>query len=267
MSSPRRFAIKAVLSPLCVAGMLALSAVAAAPEQAAARADSADLGGGIDSGRLGARSSAATGAVDLRSPFDRPARRAAPIARAVAVMTEGGGVQAPHGYQRLCARDARFCAAPAEPRPGAAVPVNRDLLERLAAYNRGVNAAYEPASDMDVYGVSDLWTLPVRKADCEDYALAKQAGLIAAGWPRESVLIGVVVGEQSPFHAVLVVRTSKGEFVLDNLTDEVLDWRDTGYTWVIRQSTEHPQRWVRVMDDMPGAAPRDVATAGSVQPR
>ena len=73
-----------------------------------------------------------------------------------------------------------------------------------------------------------------------------------AGWPREALLIGVVVGEESPFHAVLIVRTSKGEFVLDNMTDEIRDWRDTGYTWVIRQSTKSPERWVQIVDTATG---------------
>lgn len=265
MTTPRRHPIKALLSPLCAAVVL-LSAVSIAPERADARVDERALrGAGAASTDLPTRraerdrEAAATGAVAVRGAYDGGRERRKVFSeRAPIGMTEGGGVQAPHGYQALCARDARFCEAPTQPRPGVAVPADQALLERLAAYNRSVNAAYTPAEDLATHGVSDLWTLPVDRADCEDYALAKQAGLIAAGWPRESVLIGVVIGETSPFHAVLIVRTSKGEFVMDNLTDEMVDWRDSGYRWVIRQSAERPQRWVRVLDETP-AEIRDVA--------
>ena len=93
------------------------------------------------------------------------------------------------------------------------------------------------------------FSIPSTRADCEDYVLVKQARLLKAGWPRESLLIGVVVGEESPFHAVLIVRTTKGELVLDNMTDEVREWSKTGYKWVIRQSAEYPERWVRILEE------------------
>lgn len=169
--------------------------------------------------------------------------------RAVEIMVEGGGVRAPHGYERFCNQDPRYCAPPKRRRPGALVTANRELIDRLDAFNRSVNAEFTPSEDRAIYGVSDHWTFPSRYADCEDYVLIKQSRLLKAGWPRESLLIGVVVGEESPFHAVLIVRTSKGELVLDNMTDELRDWRDTGYTWVIRQSTQHPERWVQILDN------------------
>ena len=191
----------------------------------------------------------ATGAVASPSGFRQigePERRSR-TRRDLQSMREGGGVRPPYGFERFCKRDRAYCAPPKSRRPGATVTASRDLIERLAAFNRSVNAEFEPSEDKEIYGVSDHWTFPTLHADCEDYVLVKQARLLKAGWPREALLIGVVVGEQSPFHAVLIVRTTKGELVLDNMSDELLDWRDTGYTFVIRQSAETPERWVRVL--------------------
>ena len=46
---------------------------------------------------------------------------------------------------------------------------------------------------------------------------------------------------------MLVVRTDTGDFVLDNLTDRVLDWRKTGYTFLRMQNPQAPNRWSAVL--------------------
>lgn len=204
-------------------------------------------------------SAGATGAIERSEAPFTPQRRA----QRIETMREGGGVRPPAGYERFCAADRTYCRAPALRDPGAVVTVDDQLMAQLDAFNRGINAAYTPGEDMQLYGVADHWTLPSTHADCEDYVLAKQSALIAAGWPPEAVLIGVVVGELSPFHAVLILRTSRGELVLDNMRDEILDWRDTGYTWVIRQSTQRPERWVTIRQE-DGQGPNIVVANGAV---
>jgi len=59
-------------------------------------------------------------------------------------------------------------------------------------------------------------------------------------------------------HAVLTVKTDKGEYVLDNQIDEIRLWSDTGYRFVKRQSQSDPNVWVSLGE--PRAAP---ATASS----
>ncbi len=54
-------------------------------------------------------------------------------------------------------------------------------------------------------------------------------------------------------HAVLTVKTNKGEFILDNQTDDILLWSDTGYQFVERQSQADPNVWVSLGD--PRSAP------------
>ena len=48
--------------------------------------------------------------------------------------------------------------------------------------------------------------------------------LMEAGWPREALLITVVRDKKGEGHAVLTVKTDKGEFILDNQEDRVLLW-------------------------------------------
>ena len=58
--------------------------------------------------------------------------------------------------------------------------------------------------------------------DCEDYVLLKRKMLIDAGWPREALLITVVRDRKGEGHAVLTVKTDKGELVLDNQNENVV---------------------------------------------
>ena len=59
-------------------------------------------------------------------------------------------------------------------------------------------------------------------------------------------------------HAVLTVRTNRGDFVLDNLTTKVMLWKDTPYTYLKRQSARHAGHWVSI--EMP-----DQTVVGSVK--
>ena len=49
-------------------------------------------------------------------------------------------------------------------------------------------------------------------------------------------------------HAILTLRTQRGEFILDNLDRRVVAWRDTPYRFLKRQSVADPGRWNRVED-------------------
>ena len=66
--------------------------------------------------------------------------------------------------------------------------------------------------------------------------LLKRRMLMQAGWPREALLITVVRDKKGDGHAVLTVKTDKGEFILDNQDEQILLWSETGYRFVKRQS-------------------------------
>ena len=94
--------------------------------------------------------------------------------------------------------------------------------------------------------------------DCEEYVLLKRKMLCDAGWPREALLVTVVRDKQGDGHAVLTVKTDKGEFILDNQNENVLAWTKTGYRFMKRQSQSDPDIWVALDDNHPA-----VATASS----
>ena len=94
--------------------------------------------------------------------------------------------------------------------------------------------------------------------DCEDYVLLKRRMLMQAGWPRQALLITVVRDKRGDGHAVLTVKTDKGEFILDNQNEEILLWSETGYRFVKRQSQSDQNVWVSLGDNRPA-----VSTASS----
>ena len=77
-------------------------------------------------------------------------------------------------------------------------------------------------SDYDIYGKDEVWAYPDKGVgDCEDYVLEKRRELNRLGMSLADLLITVVRKPDGEGHAVLTVRTDKGDYVLDNLTDKV----------------------------------------------
>ena len=46
----------------------------------------------------------------------------------------------------------------------------------------------------------------------------------------------MVIDEENAGHAVLMIRTDRGDFILDNKRNAILPWSQTGYTYVKRES-------------------------------
>ena len=136
-----------------------------------------------------------------------------------------GVTQPPYGFVQFCAREAKECrVGPQEDQRFSAGP---QRLTELDTVNRTVNREIEPATDLEVYGQTEYWTIPVTRGDCEDYALLKRKRLLALGWPASALLITVVRDEKGEGHALLTARTVQGDFVLDNKVDEVKLWTRT----------------------------------------
>jgi len=148
----------------------------------------------------------------------------------------------PYGYVRFCSAFAAECRR--GPLEEQRVPGIREKLAELNAVNRQVNAAIRPATDAEIYGEVERWTLPTDRGDCEDYALLKRHILMRQGWPGSALLMTVVRDEKGEGHAILTARTSKGDYILDNKTDELKLWSATPYTYVMRQSYIDPNVWL-----------------------
>jgi predicted transglutaminase-like cysteine proteinase len=157
----------------------------------------------------------------------------------------GAEASPPIGWHLFCReREGRAdCAVPA------LRPLDAELDERrwreILAINAKVNREIEPMTDAEHWGVPEKWSYPTDgKGDCEDYVLEKRRRLIAAGIPRQALLITVVRDRKGDGHAVLMIRTDRGDFILDNQEPRVRLWTETGYRFIKRQSQEDPNRWV-----------------------
>ncbi len=169
----------------------------------------------------------------------------------------GDVARAPIGWIQFCADLPKECATkPTAPRDIVLSPRAWKDLQRV---NTWVNETIKPMTDLDHWGVVEKWSYPDDGyGDCEDYVLLKRRMLMQAGWPREALLITVVRDLKGEGHAVLTVKTDKGEYILDNQRAEIVLWSDTGYRFVKRQSQADPNQWVTL-----GAPPMTPATASA----
>jgi predicted transglutaminase-like cysteine proteinase len=162
----------------------------------------------------------------------------------------GASVRAPVGWLEFCSEYAPECETKSlEARD---VVLTTKAWKDLTRVNRWVNDTVKPITDLEHWGVVEQWNYPDDGyGDCEDYVLLKRRMLMQAGWPRQALLITVVRDKRGDGHAVLTVKTDKGEFILDNQNEEILLWSETGYRYVKRQSQNDPNVWLALGEPRP----------------
>ncbi|NIJ47928.1 transglutaminase-like cysteine peptidase [Rhizomicrobium electricum] len=157
--------------------------------------------------------------------------------------------QTPAGFAGFCLRFASQCIS--TPGNATVVQLTDQSWQSLSRINRKVNSDIWPEEDEKHYGRNEYWTIPTDGlGDCDDYALTKRKDLIDAGFPMPALRLAVVYSPQSGRHAVLTVKTDKGDLVLDNLRDDILPWNATGFTWIERQAASDPMRWTSLQPVM-----------------
>lgn len=178
-----------------------------------------------------------------------PAPLPLPVLPQTTAMNTYGSAEAPYGFVAFCGFQQAECGSTAteaeaeQPK----LKLTAESLLMVTAVNVQTNRDVTPSTDAETYGVSEYWTLPNGKGDCEDYALLKKHRLVAAGLPRQALLLAYVMDESNLGHAILILRTTRGDFVLDNKHDEVEPWQkaaERGYTFIARQSFIDPRLWV-----------------------
>jgi len=160
------------------------------------------------------------------------------------------------GWIRFCKQRPEECAVnSSEP---VTITLTPQAWETLTQVNRQVNASIRSTTDMEHWGVEDHWDFAEDGyGDCEDYQLVKRKRLVAAGFPRRALRMTAVIDGDGQPHAVLMVRTDRGDFILDNKQSTVLPWRRTGYIYLQREGGPGAT-WV----SLGGAFASPVATAG-----
>lgn len=136
------------------------------------------------------------------------------------------------------------------------VEITAEHLPQIVQVNRRINSAMDWHSDLEIYGVEEHWSLPLTQAtgtagDCEDFALEKRHALLDLGLPPAALALAIVYSEATGRHAVLIVRTTDGDYVLDNTTPWIMPWSATEYTWIQIQEGESLTEWRQVVTTKP----------------
>ncbi|WP_244491878.1 transglutaminase-like cysteine peptidase [Aureimonas sp. AU12] len=171
---------------------------------------------------------------------------ALPMVDAEAGMLLGTPTSQPVGHYDFCKLHKSECG----PNRGVAqIQMTDRNWATIIEINSAVNVGITPRTDDEIFGVPELWTYPTTEGDCEDFALLKQFMLEREGFPRSALLLTVVRQPNGDGHAVLTIRTSRGDIILDNLDQRALDWTLTPYRYLKRQSEADSSRWVSIDDD------------------
>jgi predicted transglutaminase-like cysteine proteinase len=128
-------------------------------------------------------------------------------------------------------------------REPATIKLTTEIWSTIRAVNSRVNASIIPITDYEQWGVP------------ADMQLLKRKLLAERGLPRRAMRMTVVIDARSDGHAVLMLRTDRGDFILDNETDAILPWDRTAYVFAKREGHDGTA-WVSL-----GQAASPVATA------
>ena len=162
-------------------------------------------------------------------------------------MSVSGKTSQPIGHYEYCKIYRSDCSISS--RDTSPTKLTKARWQAMQRINSGVNQRVMPVTDMDLYHVEEEWAYPERYGDCEDYVLEKRRLLMQEGWPASSLLITVVLQPSGEGHAVLTVRTSQGDYILDNLNGEILPWTRTSYRFLKRQAAAYSGGWETIDDD------------------
>jgi predicted transglutaminase-like cysteine proteinase len=161
----------------------------------------------------------------------------------------------PFGWLQFCQNYAPRWECDTSPTAARDIVMTPKVWIDLVRINKWVNDGVRPITDEEHWGMIEHWSYPDDGyGDCDNYVLLKRKILIESGWPREALLITVVRDKNGDGHAVLTVKSDKGEFMLDNQNQDIVLWWETGYRFVKRQSQTDPNIWVSLGDPHPTAA-------------
>ncbi|WP_245413595.1 transglutaminase-like cysteine peptidase [Mangrovicella endophytica] len=164
-------------------------------------------------------------------------------------MTVGKATTQPIGHYRFCLANPSECQAVTSPGLDDPLELTPTLIAAISAVNIATNAEIKPRSDREAFGVEEHWDYPTTGAgDCEDYALEKRRRLNKMGVALSNLLMTVVKKRDGTGHAILTLRTTHGDFELDNLDWRIRLWKETSYTYLKRQSVRNPGLWISIED-------------------
>lgn len=169
-----------------------------------------------------------------------PAGMARDLLAPGAKLIEKQAVNPPFAHILFCARNPSEC----QDNHGASVVLlTPERLKELSTLNRKINRAIRGRNDSDASMNGDLWQVNVKSGDCEDFALTKRSRLISIGWSSRALRIATAVTRSGEGHAVLIVRTDRGDLVLDNRFNTIKNFDKTDLRLEMIQSEADPLVW------------------------
>ncbi|MCB1532048.1 MAG: transglutaminase-like cysteine peptidase [Alphaproteobacteria bacterium] len=106
-------------------------------------------------------------------------------------------------------------------------------LKKMASKVNSLMNEKQYIVDSKNWGQSDYWATPIefmkRGGDCEDFAIAKYTALRSLGVPEERMRIAIVHDKQKNIpHAILIVYTDEGPYILDNQNKNLVSGSGVG---------------------------------------
>jgi predicted transglutaminase-like cysteine proteinase len=151
---------------------------------------------------------------------------------------------APFQHVRFCLRYPSDCKS--NPTENERIDLNTETSELLKRVNHNVNMAIIPTPKTYGPNLEDGWTIAPDMGDCNDYAVTKRHELLENGLPSKALRLSVVKTASGIGHLVLVVVTTKGDIVMDNLTEVIRPWQSTDYHWLKIQSATDSKYWYEI---------------------
>ncbi len=155
-----------------------------------------------------------------------------------------GAAQTPYGWADFCGRHRDQCNG--KKLEAVMIPLDVAKLNTLIRINESANSSITPVSNFEHWGTMlDHWDYPTDgKGDCKVFALYKRKLLLAAGFPRQALLMTIAKLNGGESHTVLMVRTDRGDLILDNIHSDIRPWDKTGYQFIKRQDQSDPNLWL-----------------------
>ncbi len=166
------------------------------------------------------------------------------ISNSPAPIVNGLPTLAPFQHVRFCLHYPSDCKPDAAERDR--IELDAETSQLLRRVNHNVNTSIVPAVKNYGSNLDDGWTIAPAMGDCNDYAVTKRHELVDGGLPSKALRLSVVKTASGVGHLVLVVATTSGDLVLDNLTETIRPWQRTGYQWLKIQSSSDSRFWYQI---------------------
>src|SRR5882724_5225584 len=176
--------------------------------------------------------------------------RPLPDSNSLTPIVEASPTLAPFQHVRFCLRYPSDCKS--TPTENERIDLDAETTELLKRVNRSVNISIIPTPKSYGPNLGDGWTIAPDMGECNDYAVTKRHELLENGLPSKALRLSVVKTASGIGHLVLVVVTTKGDIVMDDLTEEIRPWQSTDYHWLNIQSASDPKFWYKIRGPVVG---------------